>query len=254
MDTPNFSLAGQTALITGGGTGLGLGIASSMAAAGAKVVITGRRTEPLKSAVAEIGKNAQYIVHDINKTDTAKFFVAEVESLAESPISILVNNAGTHLKKSAIDTTPEEFASVLQTHTLAAHALSAAVLPRMVQRQNGNILFIASMASYLAIPMVTAYTAAKCASVGLVRSLASEYSDQGIRVNGIAPGWIQSPMLEKALSGDPARKEKILSRILTGSFGSPSDIGSAAVFLCSPAANYITGAILPVDGGAHVGF
>lgn len=254
MDTPNFSLKGETALITGGGTGLGLGIASCMVAAGARVVITGRREEPLKKAASDLGRNAGYIVHDIDQAETAKSFVSETEAAVGRPVTILVNNAGTHLKKPAAETTPEEFAAVLQTHTVAAHALSAAVIPGMLERRHGNIIFIASMASYLAIPLVSAYTAAKCASVGLVRSLASEYSSQGVRVNGIAPGWIQSAMLEQALAGDPARKEKILSRILTGTFGSATDIGSAAVFLCSPAARYITGTVLPVDGGGHAGF
>ncbi|RME73283.1 MAG: SDR family oxidoreductase [Verrucomicrobia bacterium] len=254
MDTPCFSLEGEVAVITGGGTGLGLGMARAMAAAGAKVVVVGRREETLREAVARLGPGAAFVVHDVTQTDEAPALIERAERAVGAPVSILVNNASTHLKKPAVETTPEELEAVLQTHNVAAHALSRAVLPGMMARGHGNILFVASMASYLAIPLIVAYTAAKCATVGLVRALAAECSSRGVRVNAIAPGWIESPMLQKALSGDPARREKILSRILMGSFGSPADIGAAAVFLCSPAARYITGTVLPVDGGAHVGF
>jgi gluconate 5-dehydrogenase len=249
-----FNLTGETALITGGGTGLGLGMAKCLANAGAKVVLVGRREDELKKAVATIGAQASFVAHDITQLNRASELVAAAEEAAGTPISILVNNAGIHLKKPAVETKPEEFQSVLTTHVCAAQALTTAVLPGMLARGHGNILFTASMASLFGIPLVIAYSAAKSAYVGMVRTLATEVSGQGVRVNAIAPGWIESPMLRKALDSDPARSAKILSRTPMGKFGEPDDIGNAAVFLCSPAAKFITGVVLPVDGGASIGF
>lgn len=249
-----FDLTGETALITGGGTGLGLGMAKCLANAGAKVVLVGRREDELKKAVAEIGAAASFVSHDVTQLNRAAELVGAAEKAAGSPVSILVNNAGIHLKKPAVETKPEEFQSVLTTHVCAAQALTTAVLPGMLARGHGNILFTASMASLFGIPLVIAYSAAKSAYVGMVRTLATEVSGKGVRVNAIAPGWIESPMLRKALDSDPARSAKILGRTPMGKFGDPEDIGNAAVFLCSPAAKFITGVVLPVDGGASIGF
>ena len=254
MDKNPFRLDGQTALITGGGTGLGFGIARCLAAAGAKVVLVGRRQEELTRAAADIGSSARFIVHDITQVNRAGELIAAAEKIAGTPVSILVNNAGIHVKKPAAETTPEEFQSVLTTHVCAAHALTAAALPGMIARGQGNILFTASMAALFGIPLVIAYSAAKSAYLGMVRSLATEVSGKGVRVNAIAPGWIESPMLRKALDGDTARTNKILGRTPMGRFGDAADIGNAAVFLCSPAAQFITGVVLPVDGGASIGF
>ncbi|NDH55057.1 MAG: SDR family oxidoreductase, partial [Betaproteobacteria bacterium] len=177
----------------------------------------------------------------------------QAEKLA-GPISILINNAGVHLKKPSAETSDAEFAAVLQTHVMGAFALTREAGRRMIERKSGSILFTASMASLFGIPLVVAYSAAKSAYVGMVRSLATEWGPQGVRVNAIAPGWIASPMLDKALSGDAARKAKILGRTPMAQFGEPDDIGWAAVYLCSPAAKFVTGVVLPVDGGAAIGF
>ena len=175
--------------------------------------------------------------------------------LAACPqVDILVNNAGIHIKKPAVETTPEEFQSVLTTHVCAAHALTRAVLPGMIARKHGSILLTASMTSLMGMPLVIAYSAAKSAYVGMTRALAAEVSPDGVRVNAIAPGWIESPMLRKALSGDEKRSNKILSRTPMARFGEPDDIGWAAVYLCSPAAKFVTGVVLPIDGGASIGF
>ncbi len=252
-DNP-FRLDGETALITGGGSGLGLGMAQCFVIAGAKVVLVGRREAELKQAASELGSQASYVPHDITQLDRAAELVAAAEKAAGAPISILVNNAGIHLKKPNVETTPQEFQAVLTTHVCAAQALSAAVTPGMLARGKGNILFTASMASFLGLPLVIAYSAAKSAYLGMTRSLSAELAGQGVRVNAIAPGWIESPMLRKALSGDEARTNKILARTQMGKFGDPDDIGNAAVFLCSSAAKFITGVVLPVDGGASIGF
>ncbi len=249
-----FSLENETALITGGGTGIGLGIARCMVKSGARVVLVGRREEPLAAACAELGPLSSFVAHDITRLDAAAALVDAAEKSAGAPISILVNNAGTHLKKFAADTTSSDFQSVITTHVLAAHALTRSIIPGMTTRGHGSILFTSSMAAFMGVPQVMAYAAAKSAYFGMVSTLSAELAAKGIRVNAIAPGWIFSEMSSKALDSDPARKVKVMSRIQMGRMGQPEDIGNAAVFLSSPAAAYITGVTLPVDGGAVVSF
>lgn len=248
-----FSLAGETALITGGGSGLGFGIARALVRAGAKAVIVGRRQCVLEQAVSELGHQAAFEVHDVTRTSLADDLVHRVSEL-HGPVSLLVNNAGVHLKKPFLDTTEDEFRGVLETHVTASYALTRAAARSMAERRHGTVLFMASMTSFIGMPRVIAYTAAKTALVGLVRSLAVELSPYGVRVNAIAPGWIESPMLHQALDGDPERKKRILDRTPMGRFGEPEDIGAAAVYLCSTAGRFVTGVVLPVDGGASIGF
>lgn len=248
-----FLLDGALALITGGGSGLGLAMAKCMAAAGARVVLAGRGEEKLKQAAAQIGGQAGYVTHDVTDLPATPGLVEKV-TRRFGPISILVNNAGIHLKKAATETTDEEFLQVLTTHVLGAHALSRAVAPGMMERGNGSILFIASMASLIGIPKVVAYSAAKSAYLGMVRALATELSPRGVRVNAIAPGWIETAITRAAMQGDPARREKVLGRTPMGRFGEADDVGMAAVYLCSPAAKFVTGVVLPVDGGVSIGF
>ena len=123
-----------------------------------------------------------------------------------------------------------------------------------IQQGRGNILFTASMTSFFGLPRVFAYTTAKSAYLGMVRSLAVDLSPRGIRVNGIAPGFIETEISRRAMAGDPARKEKVLRRTPRGRFGHTEDIGWAAVYLCSPAAKFVNGVVLPVDGGMLIGF
>ena len=254
MDGDNlFRLEGETALITGGGTGLGLAIARCMASAGAKVILAGRRLAVLKAAAAAIGPRAGFVVCDVTKANHASRVVAEAEPLF-GPVTILVNNAGVHLKKPALATSDAEFKEVFKTHVLGSHALIRGVLPGMLQRRHGSIVLIASMASLFGIPNVFAYSAAKSAYLGMVRALATEVSPAGVRVNAIAPGWIETDMTRQVMAGDAARRRRILARTPLGRFGEPADVGAAAVYLCSPAAKFVTGAVLPVDGGVSIGF
>lgn len=248
-----FSLQGELAVITGGGTGIGQAIARAMHAAGARVVLVGRREPELAAAVKFMGQGADYLVQDITKLDEAPALIGRVIS-EFGQVTCLVNNAGRHLKKPAVDTTSEEFQEVLTTHILGAHALTRAVIPGMVERKHGTILYTASMASLFGIPLVVAYSAAKSAMLGMVRTLSTELSPHGIRVNAIAPGWIDTDMSRKAFAGDPGRRSKIISRTPMAKLGDPVDVGWAAVYLSSPAAKFVTGAVLPVDGGVSMGF
>lgn len=249
-----FRLDGEVAIITGGATGLGFGVAQSFVASGAKVVLAGRREDELKKAVAALGSSASYVRHDVTEHGKAEKLIEAATCAAGAPPSILINNAGVHLKKPAVETSPEEFLNVLNTHVIGSHALTQAVLPGMIARKHGSVIIIASMASLFGIPKVVAYAAAKSAYVGMVRTLASEVSADNVRVNAIAPGWIDSDMMRKALAGDPARQAKILGRTPMGKFGDTDDIGWAAVYLSSPAAKFVTGVVLPVDGGVSIGF
>ncbi len=248
-----FLLKDEIALITGGGSGIGKAIANAYVQAGAKVIITGRNSEKLEHTRQELGEQVYCYTHDITDYTHNDIFIDKLEEEV-GPITILVNNAGNHLKKPSEDTSEDELTSLLNTHLVGAHSLTRQVGRRMKLRGKGNILFIASMASLFGIPGVIAYSAAKSAILGMVRTLAVEWSPHGIRVNAIAPGWIKTNMSEKALNSDPGRKQKILSRTPMNRLGEITEVGYAAQFLASDAAGFINGVCLPVDGGVSVGF
>lgn len=252
LESP-FRLDGKVALITGGGSGLGLAMARCFVASGAKVLIAGKTEAKLRSAVSELGEGASYHVADITSQGAARDLVSTcVERYGG--LDILVNNAGNHVKKPLLETEVGDIQAILDTHVLAAFELSRNAVPVMNARGGGSILFIASMASYLSVPQVIGYTVAKSAVLGLVRGIAAEISLEGIRINGIAPGWIETPMTAKALDNDPERKNKIISRTPMKTMGKPEDIGWAATYLASDAAAFVNGHVLVVDGGALSGF
>jgi NAD(P)-dependent dehydrogenase (short-subunit alcohol dehydrogenase family) len=249
----SFSLKNKTALITGGGGGIGYAIAQSMLAAGATVIITGRREDALKEAVKALGKKAYYIVNDVTDLPTLPDLVDRIEK-KHGNIDILVNNAGINMKKPALEVTDEDFHRIVHTNLHAVFALTRECAKRMIPRKEGCILMISSMAAYYGIDRVAAYGASKSGVEGMVKILASEFSPHNVRVNAIAPGFIETNMMKTAMSSDPDRMNRALRRTPMGKFGKPEDIGNAAVFLASDAAGYITGVSLPVDGGNSSGF
>jgi gluconate 5-dehydrogenase len=248
-----FDLSGKRVLITGGGTGLGYGMAQAFVTAGAKVVISGRREATLQQACDHLGENSKYSVNDISDIKAIPEFVKTVEN-EFGQIDVLVNNAGKHLKKYASETTDAEFLDILQTNLLSVFALTREVADKMVRRKQGAIIMVSSMAAIMGIDRVVAYSVAKTGILGMMRTMVTEYSQHNIRINAIAPGWIDTPMLAQALADDEQRKARVLDRIPFDKFGDPEDIGNAAVFLAADAAKYITGVFLPVDGGASVSF
>jgi NAD(P)-dependent dehydrogenase (short-subunit alcohol dehydrogenase family) len=249
----SYSLDGHTALVTGGGTGIGRAVTQCLLAAGAKVIITGRRADVLDATAAELGDGVIPQVMDV--TDTASIpALTEALAAAHGQITILINNAGVHVKKPFVETTEADLLRVFQTHVLGALALSRALEPGMRAAGGGSIVFMSSMAALFGIPKVSAYTVAKSALTGAVRALAVELGEANIRVNAVAPGWIETAMSRQALDGDPARKARSLGRTPWGRLGEPSDVGWAVAYLCSPAARFITGTVMPVDGGASMGF
>lgn len=248
-----FSLQGKVALITGGGSGIGYAIAQCMASAGATVVITGRTESKLKEAVSALGDNVNYIVNDVTDLSQSEFLVNEIVTNF-GKLDILVNNAGINLKKPVLEVTNEEFSRIIHTNLSAVFSLSNAAGKQMKLQGSGAIIMISSMAAYYGIDRVVPYASSKAGVEGMVHALAADLSKFNIRVNAIAPGFIETSMMKTAMNSDPDRMNKALGRTPMGHFGKPENIGWAAVFLASEAANYIAGVSLRVDGGNAIGF
>lgn len=248
-----FRLDNEVVLITGGATGLGRGIAECMHSAGATVVIVGTREEVLAQAAQEIGSRCYYRRFDVTQTQQTTAFIEEINA-SIGDISVLVNNAGVHCKKPVEEMEDDDFRRLFDVHIMGAFALCRAVVPTMKKNGKGSIIMQSSMTGFIGQPYVVAYSCMKSGYLGMTRTLASELAGDGIRVNAIAPGWIDSPMLRKAIEGDDERKNKILERTPMKKFGRPEDIGYAAVYLASEAAAFVNGVTLPVDGGALIGF
>lgn len=246
-----YDLSGQTAVVTGGATGLGLAITRCLVSAGARVIVLSRHLP--KGALDEFGDRTAFYPYDITDTNHTQATVDRI--LAEQgPVSILINNAGNHCKKFIWDMSVDEYKSVLDVHLVGAFALTKALVPQMKTLGHGRIIFEASMTSYIGQPMVAGYSTAKAGYLGLIHTLTAELAEYGITVNAIAPGWIDTPMFHQATDNDPPRLAKIMGRIPAKSVGDPMDVGMCAAFLCSDAARYISGTCIPVDGGALIGF
>ena len=243
----------KIAIITGGGSGIGLAIAEKFVQAGITTIIIGRDEQKLNSAQQQLGNLCHPIAHDLNDLPSIPGLVQQIADRF-GRIDILVNNAGINMKKELPDVTDEDFDRILHTNVKSVFALSREVTKIMLPQGTGNIINISSMASQYGIPKVIAYSASKSAIEGMTRAMAVELSPRGILVNCIAPGFIATDMSAKALNGDPERKQKVFSRTPLGRLGDPGDIGDAALFLASDQAKYLTGVILPVDGGNSIGF
>lgn len=247
-----FRLDGQVAVVTGGATGIGFGIASCLIESGATVVLAARRKEFLEEAAAKLGNHAIPMEFDITDTEHIPDFVnAVIEKTGK--IDILVNNAGNTCRKPVEEVSQEDLQTVMDVHVFGSYALTQAVIPHMKAKRKGSIIFISSMSSFLSMDGISPYSIAKSAVLGEVRSVASEVSPYGVRVNSIAPGWIMTPMFEKILETYPSRREKVLGRTPLKEFGTPEDIGWAAVYLASDASSFVTATNLIVDGGAVTG-
>lgn len=249
-----YSLKGKTALVTGGGTGIGKAIAQIFLECGAKVVIAGRRADVLEQAAAELGPNCSAETLDLTDIKSLAAFEKRI-SENHGNIDILVNNAGNTIKKPFHESNMEEFDAVMDVHVRGAAELSRLFIQTWLKNEMPrSIIFTSSMTAYIGQPMVLGYTTAKSAINGIVRGISAEYAANNIRVNGVAPGWIDTDVFRKATDGDAPRKAKIMSRIPMQTLGETTDIGWACAFLSSNAAKYITGQVLLVDGGGATGF
>jgi NAD(P)-dependent dehydrogenase (short-subunit alcohol dehydrogenase family) len=243
----------KTAIVTGGGSGLGLAIATAFTRHGIETVIVGRDNRKLEQAKQQLGALCHTRALDLTDLKALPAFVRSVSGEFGS-IDILVNNAGINQKKEFTEVTDEDFMNIINTNLVAVFSLSREVVKQMLVQGSGSIINISSMAAQYGIPKVISYSASKTAIEGITRAMAVELSPKGIRVNAIAPGFIYSEMTDKALNSDPERKAKVFSRTPMGIMGQPSDIADAALFLALDSARFITGVVLPVDGGNSIGF
>ena len=241
------------ALITGGGTGIGFAIAKHLHSMKYTVVLTGRRKNKLIEAKKKLKTRCHIFNNDISDKSSITALVDNIEKKIGN-IDILINNAGTHLRKKALDTTDEEWNNVIDTNLNSVFSLSRECAKKMIKRKKGNIIMIGSVTSIMGLPDVSAYATTKTALTGLTRILAIELGKFSINVNCICPGFIKTAIFARVRKKDPKRFDKILSRTPLNRFGRVEDISSVVGFLCSPAANFITGSIIPVDGGFHSSF
>ena len=242
----------KTAIVTGGNSGLGFATAKKLCDNGIKTFIIGRSKDKTEEACSELGSNAIPVIFDLNNLVEIPALIAGLAK--EGNIDILVNNAGINSKKEFTDVTDEDFESILHTNLKSVFAISREVVKVMQSHGGGNIVNISSMASQYGIPKVIAYTASKGAIEAMTRAMAVELAPYGIRVNCVAPGFIKTKMSAKALDSDPERKNKVLSRTPMGILGEPSDIGDAVFYLATGESKFVTGTVLPVDGGNSIGF
>ncbi len=233
--------AGKVALVSGGTSGMGAAIGDALAACGATVTVTGATPAEADAARAQPGfRCREAVVLDVRDNAAIAAFVAALPRL-----DILVNCAGTIRRGAEHD--PAIFAEVLDINLTGTMRLCAAARP-LLARTGGCIVNTASMLAFFGGGLVPGYSASKGGVAQLTKSLAIAYAADKIRVNAIAPGWIATP-LTQALQDDPARSAAILARTPLGRWGKPADIAGIVVFLCTPAASFITGAVMPVDGG-----
>lgn len=243
-----FSLKAKIALVTGASKGIGAAIAVAMAKAGADLILVGRTSESLRQTrqnIEALGQKVTEIICDVSNSSQVGSAFKDVDSLG---VEILVNNAGIISRAPAIETDLADWKRVIDTNLNSLFQISQLCAPSMLKSEAGRIINIASLLSFQGGINVPAYTASKHGVAGLTKALANEWGSRSVTVNAIAPGYISTDNTE-AIRNDPDRSASILSRIPMGRWGTPDDLAAVAVFLASPAASYINGEVITVDGG-----
>ncbi|WP_398494071.1 SDR family NAD(P)-dependent oxidoreductase [Variovorax sp.] len=246
-----FDLGGKVALVTGGNGGLGLGMAQGLARAGARVVIAARNPEKSAAAVETLkalGSDSFAVAIDVADEASVQQAVDAVATRC-GRLDILVNNAGTTVRKPVDQLTLDEWNLVLQTNLTSAFLVSRAAHPHMQRGGGGKIVNVGSMMSIFGAAYSPAYAASKAGVVQLTKSTALSWAADNIQVNAILPGWFQTEMTDGARTQVAGLYERVVARTAAGRWGRPADIAGTAVFLASPAADYVTGVSIPVDGG-----
>ncbi len=243
-----FDLSGKTALVTGARKGIGFAMATILAEHGADIIAVSsaqNAEDELGKRVKSFGRSFTTYAVDLRNREETKQLISEIGS---RPIDILINNAGIANRGEVLEHTDEQWDETLEIDLTAPFILSRDIAQGMAKRKYGKIIFTASMWTFLGGKNVISYTAAKSALGGLVRGMSNELIPLGIRVNGIAPGFIETDINERVRQ-DKARFEFISSRIPIGRWGKPEDLAGATLFLSSPASDYVSGVVIPVDGG-----
>lgn len=243
-------LKDKVAIITGGGTGIGRGIALMFAREGAKVVISGRRTEVLEETVNLIKQNqGEAIAVQTDVSDYNQVSALVQKTVAQfGKIDILVNNAGIYLPHDAMSVSEEEWNKVMSIDLKGVWVCSKACIPEMLKQGKGKIINVASIAGIIGFEQSAAYCAAKGGVVNLTREMALDFASKAININAIAPGVIDTDMTKDFLT-DEATKKSFLEKTPVGRVGTPDDIAYGAVYLASPESDFVTGHILVIDGG-----
>ena len=252
MSTVNrFSLEGRSAFVTGASRGIGRAIALAFADAGANVAVVSRSRDALEETATEIegrGRSSVALAADVGDADAVRSAV-ERAGEAFGSLDVVVNNAGAAPFRAPVaETRLEGFEKYLRVNFLSAVYVLQAAAPRLFESGRGCVLNVASVGGLAAAPGVGYYGAAKAALINLTKTLAVEWAEHGVRVNALAPGWIDTDM-NTQLRAEPSSRDRMLGGIAMGRFGTPEEVASAAVFLCSDAASYVTGEVLVVDGG-----
>ncbi len=240
-----FDLIEKSAIVTGASGGIGGAIARTFHAQGARVALSGTRTDTLEALAGELGDGAFVVPADLSVTDGAQALAKEAEA-AMGGVDILVNNAGLARDQLAIRMTDEDWQQVLDVNLTSAFRLARACLRGMVKKRWGRIISITSIVGVTGNPGQANYAASKAGIIGMSKSLAQEVASRNVTVNCVAPGFIVTAMTE-SLSED--QKEKLIDRIPSGHLGNPDDVAGACVFLASEEASYVTGQTLHVNGG-----
>ena len=245
--TPSFRLDGKRALVTGAGRGIGLAAAAALAEAGAHVTLVARTKDEIEAAASEInssGGKASAAAVDVTDIDAVRAFVSKAK-----PFDILVNNAGSNRPAMFIDVTVEDFDAIFKLNVRSAFFVAQAVVKRLVEaKRPGSIIHISSQMGHVGGPRRTVYCASKAAIEGLTKAMGVELGPQGIRVNALAPTFIETPMTRPFLQ-DESFKRSVLEKIKLGRLGQVEDLMGAIVFLASDASALMTGASLLIDGG-----
>jgi 2-deoxy-D-gluconate 3-dehydrogenase len=243
-----FDLSRRVALVTGGNGGIGLGMAKGLTEAGASVAIAGRNVLKAEAALHELGPGSVFIETEVTTPDSCKAMVTRtVEKFGR--LDILVNNAGITIIKRPELFTPEEWHQVLNTNLSGAFFAAQAAYPEMKRIGGGKVINIGSMMSMFATATAAAYAPSKGGLVQLTKALAIAWAGDNIQVNAVLPGWIETELTAGARAKVQGLNERVIARTPVGRWGMPADLAGVAVFLASPASDFITGAAIPVDGG-----
>ncbi len=247
-----FDLSGKVAIVTGGNGGIGLGIALGLAQAGAKIAVLGRNTAKSQAAAekirAETNVEAIAVHADVSVPEQIEQAAAEVlQQLGRA--DILFNNAGINIRKPPHEMTLAEWNEVMSANLTSAFVFAKAVYPAMERQGGGKVINIGSMTSIFGASFAPAYTASKGGIVALTKSQAQAWAKDNIQVNAILPGWFDTELTIKGREEIPGLHERVLARIPTGRWAKPADMAGTAIWLASPASDYITGIAVPVDGG-----
>lgn len=254
MTSSRFDLRGKVAIVTGGNGGIGLGMARGLADAGADIAVVGRNETKSAAAVADLrqrGVKAIAIATDVtDKAAVAAMIERVVGELGR--IDVLVNNAGMSIRKPPHELELDEWNKVIDTNLTSAFVCSKLTYPALKASGNGKVINIGSMMSIFGASFATAYAASKGGIVQYTRACANAWAPDNIQVNAILPGWIDTDLTRGARQQVSGLHERVLARTPAGRWGDIDDFAGIAVFLASPASNFVTGTAIPVDGGFSV--